>query len=356
MSFWTDEEEKILREQYPTIKRTKDMLFLLPNKTYPAIICRAFVKGIKRPEKYSKNENFFEIPNLLNSYWVGFLNGDAHLMEDRFGKISKIEIGLKIETKYHLERFRSDTSSNFLVTTRSTISVINTVRNKNKEKREYFKAEIICYKTQKWGEDLGRNWSVVGGKKTFRIAYPPKELTIENMLAFLKGEIDSDGTIYFNITKFKLKNGQTAEQKNMFIVFLGTKSLLDGIKLFVEKVLKRKVRGKVNLERPDSKIYRFGVASSNALQLFNILKSIETPEIKAKWENPKILGYIEEQKIKNPHLFDYKLTEEELKEPNNIVVNIKDEIIDLNVERPESPAAFEQISQIPEKTVINIAA
>lgn len=84
MRRWTDEEDKILQENYGKISM-KDLRCLL-KRSDGAIYSRVkkfhLVGSHSLNRKYERNDNYFSVPNLENSYWAGFLAADGGIIKD----------------------------------------------------------------------------------------------------------------------------------------------------------------------------------------------------------------------------------------------------------------------------------
>lgn len=63
---WTDEEDNIIRENYPSMG--KSMAHLLKHRTQDAIIARASALGVKSLRLYTKEEDEI-IKKILSQYW-----------------------------------------------------------------------------------------------------------------------------------------------------------------------------------------------------------------------------------------------------------------------------------------------
>jgi hypothetical protein len=103
---WTEEEVKILKENYGKIPY-KEIQKLIPNHPFSAIQGKINSLGISNREiarllkvKFPSvkktvffDENFFEVPNLLNCYWAGFIAADGNISKNN--KKFSIQIGDK---------------------------------------------------------------------------------------------------------------------------------------------------------------------------------------------------------------------------------------------------------------------
>lgn len=160
------------------------------------------------------NENFFSEPNLLNSYWAGFIAADGSIQD----KNNKLCIELSLKELYHLENFKKHIESEHKIGQRTRTILIK--QNKN---------PIIIVSTcsiqignPKLIKDLKDNFKITG-KKSNREKFPT--LSKENLKSFIIGYIDGDGSI------MKVKN----RPNSLKLQILVSKELLTNIKKFFEK-------------------------------------------------------------------------------------------------------------------------
>lgn len=93
-------EKEIMLETYPHFKYNS--LYHFKKKfNIPILTPR---KSFSRKRKYNVNDDFFESPSLLNSYWAGFIAADGNLS----GNYRKLNIGLAKKDKCILEQFLKD--------------------------------------------------------------------------------------------------------------------------------------------------------------------------------------------------------------------------------------------------------
>lgn len=119
-------------------------------------------------KRYSADENFFEVPNVINSYWAGFLAAD--------GCISNNTIILEIHNKdeQHITKFCSSIKYNGAI-----------YRRKNRD------MVSVGIRSHKIISDLGYNFNIIPRKA--KVLLPPNITNKGNIRSFIRGYIDGDG-------------------------------------------------------------------------------------------------------------------------------------------------------------------
>jgi hypothetical protein len=126
--------------------------------------------------KLKCNEKFFEVPDLLNSYWAGFLAADGCVY-----KLSRLNLTLCGKDMVHLEKFKEDL--NF----EGRICKYNT-----KCKGKIYSACSININSEKLCADLEKNY-LVKANKTGNIKFPT-HLDDDFLFSYVLGYIDGDGS------------------------------------------------------------------------------------------------------------------------------------------------------------------
>lgn len=212
---------------------------------------------------YTKNELFFQDPNVLNSYWAGFIAADGCIRNKALQfKLSKNDIGI-------LERFVIDTDA------KNPIKVY--VENNKLAKDSTYKFCYLNITCGRWVEDLKKYFNITQ-RKTLTLL-PPTIVQKNHILAFIVGYIDGDGSIV--VWKDKCRKDHVRKE----ISILGTNELLSWIKDFINSNYANKigfsgldasVRVKNNIH-----CYKF---SGNKLQLFvEDISTLDIPKLERKW-------------------------------------------------------------------------
>lgn len=187
------------------------------------------------------SNNFFSKPNLLNSYWAGFIAADGGLV--KYGNKLKLVIGLSNKDKKHLIDFKNDLKSFAKITSYKNCSFLQIYDNK------------LCL-------DLKKNFNITPRKSlTLR---PPKNLTKWQSLAYIVGYIDGDGCIDISDKKYKY----------LRLRIMSTKTVLT----WVLKLL--------NIDKSlylQDKNYILKLDGKKALTTLEKLVKVPVPKMKRKW-------------------------------------------------------------------------
>ena len=105
---WSEEEKNILKKYYKR-QNKKELIQLLPNRSWPAINQYAQKLNIKRSYDVVRTTN---VKKLLSEtpkayYWMGFLMADGHFTEKR------IILGLSIKDVDHVRKFAKFISADY---------------------------------------------------------------------------------------------------------------------------------------------------------------------------------------------------------------------------------------------------
>lgn len=290
---WTKEEDEILKECYGKYSPSELPSFL-PGRNCNGIKVRQTVLGLCK--KYSKDENFFAIPNTLNSSVSGIISSDGHISPSAKGKRSaRLCIGLHPKDRTLLEQISNATKSNYKI---ADYSHDHTFFDKRKNKSYRYLYQLSRWhvsKADKWAADLKRNWNIPAGAKSL-VLEPPQNLTdMDCCLAFISGEITGDGTILLT----KLKDNEFYVKLSL----LGTEKLLIWVKKVFEDYLKCKLKTNVHLQSKGSKIYILTLSGIKAGAIIDKINQLNIIKLKRKWEKPEVLARIAQYKQKYPQYF-----------------------------------------------------
>lgn len=204
--------------------------------------------------KYSFNKSFFEHPNILNSYWAGFIAADGNL-------------SIKKNNSHVLRIKLSPKDLSHLLLFKETIKYDGTLYV---DKSSFFTdigyPTITICAAQKYFKDLKENFNIVPNK-TLTLE-PPNLKSLENKLAFIVGYIDGDGCVY--------KDG-----KYIGIHVLGTKEVLEWMKDIFDLIsIPSKRNPKV---RKRNNIFEYKIVGKRAKEIKKILENIDVPKLDRKW-------------------------------------------------------------------------
>lgn len=250
MRFWTPEEKELVLLNYGKLTY-RQMEELLPGRTWTAIRHQARLSKLtgnsNLGRKYSVNKQFFHIPNLLNSYWAGFIAADGCIRDT-----GRLAIALANLDAIHLEKLVADISY--------------TGRVIVEEKRVAL--TISCKEIV---DDLLTNFNITPRKsKTLQ----PPNINDESLVsAFITGLIDGDGSI-----------GQK-RKGNICITLYGTKAILLWVKSFFDKwtTPTNYKLSEVRKFNDGRELYYYHVCSQRAKEIGLRLLSFDVPRLERKW-------------------------------------------------------------------------
>jgi len=249
---WTDQEIMILKENYGQIPLPD---IDIPGRSYQAKRTRARILGLysalkgQGKRQYSCNDNYFNVPNLENSYWAGFIAADGCIIKNR----NCLQILLSTKDLQHLKLFAR------LIEFNGPIKFDN-----------YGMAILRIYSKQIC-HDLKNNFNIITNK-TLILKPPP--LNGNFALAFIKGYIDGDGWI--SIAKIQNKYSY------LTIGFIGTRQVLRWIKNTLSQYIGQKLINKI-FKRKNNQCYQFSIMGSNATAIYQHLEPIINIGLNRKW-------------------------------------------------------------------------
>lgn len=278
-NFWTKEEEQLLIEKVNSGISYKEMSKFFINRTETALRKKALKLGFYNdyhPRKYTHNENFFSEPNLINSYFAGFISADGciQLKQECCWNLS---LNISHKDKIILENFKKYTKFTGL---------INDCIRKTSLSMNYYKYTYMNISSCKtWAQDLKNNYNIVPNK-TLRQA--PPNLENHEKWAFIIGLIDGDGSVGYY---------KCSESPNIRF-FSGTYNMVEFIKKSFDSLIS------VNREIYNGKTcYEYGVSGLNAAIIIDFLRQIPVPKLERKWYKPAITEYINQKKQQYPEKF-----------------------------------------------------
>lgn len=256
MSKWSEKEIKYLIDNF-----AQTLYIEMENhlgRTHQSISKKAWQLSLKQDKDvaystrtYNINKDFFKEPNLINSYWAGFIAADGNIFKNQ------VKIQINNKDRILLERLKKDI--NFTG---------NIIEHKGRfcSSNSYTKSSSsISFSNQNIVNDLLKNFNICGNKSL--ILESPTNLSFDNSLAFIIGNLDGDGSI------LKIKN-----RPSFLMRFHGTYSLLDWIKEILSQIYKidRKIVSCGN-------IYRLEFSGNYSKEIGITLKSIPILKLDRKW-------------------------------------------------------------------------
>jgi len=178
--------------------------------------------------EYNYNENYFKkIDSERKAYWLGFLYADGYIepiyRKEKI-KASRIEVGLSLIDKQHLEDFIKDIDSNVPITTRKQIV-----------KGSEFESCRVRVNNTKMCRDLINLGCT--NRKSLTLEFPYSDIVPTSYIKhFIRGYFDGDGCISYSERNYTDKrNNKDYIQKNIIASFVGTESFLSSIILQLNK-------------------------------------------------------------------------------------------------------------------------
>lgn len=227
----------------------------------------------KGRRKYNVNDSFFSEPNVLNSYYAGFIAADG-CIRSRQGEESKyLTFGLSIKDKGWLERFAQD------------IEFDGPIKEYTFRDRQYVR---MCINSKQVCDDLEKNFNITP-RKTATLIPPPLS---DNKLidAFICGYIDGDGAIYFSETT------KRNIQKKCAISIIGTYNLLEWINQRFDSINDVISKNKPILSKggfsdnSNKTTYVLNISDKKARTVILHMIQYEIPLMKRKWSD-EIIEY-----------------------------------------------------------------
>lgn len=288
---WTIEEKNKLKElislglPYEKIQLSFPQRSLASLYIYGTRILKQHNGYIKR--KYSFDENFWAEPNLINSYWGGFMATDGNIAK------SGVRILLAAKDVGHLEKFKKDCK------TENPIRIFKKSGGFAKSAGDFCCVSVNT--NGRWHKDLENNFSVIPNKTI--VLEPPKLENINLKLAYLKGYIDGDGSICF-------ANRKNARKELVVSICGASLPMIEWIKKEIDSITDGKGQSNKNRKIRIIKkegyrdFYSYGKSGLKAAVLFDYLSKLPTPVLARKWLKPEVLDYIAQKKLEFPQYFN----------------------------------------------------
>lgn len=213
----------------------------------------ANVNRVKAQLKYTHDKHFFETPNLLNSYWAGFIAADGCISERR----GILTISLKNADRGHLVKFCEAIQYDGIIY----------YEDDRLGDKIFPKAIVVISGARRIIRDLQANYLITPRKSMSLV--PPIHLSRENQLAYLKGYLDGDGHIRSDGPRYR-------------VGACGTQKSLEWIKTWFDQI-SEPVGGTIAKVRTQGNIYVYEVGFGRAERILSHLRTIGTPHLRRKW-------------------------------------------------------------------------
>ena len=259
---WTSEQEDILRVNYPTMN-FEELIALFGDRDRLCIANKAKRMGLhKSGTKHLRNKinsHFFSEPNLLNSYWAGFIMADGCVL---YNRPNMLQIMLSSKDVCHLEQFKEDLSWSGSVITK-----------KKKNKNNYIEVCCVNIIDEDITNDLKNNFNVTP-RKTY-ICEPPNLTDEVLILSFIIGYIDGDGSIFLE--------GINRYPK---LAITGTNQLISWMKVYIDKYFPSK-DGYRNANLYDCKAsehcFTLTISNQRVVKFYEYMLTLNLPVLQRKW-------------------------------------------------------------------------
>jgi len=200
---WTNEEIDILKKYYGKELVVDIQVKYLKHRTICAIINKAYEIGLKSDRKiYTCNQNFFSEPNIVNSYWAGFIAADGCIYKKRNTNDLRLSIGLQLSDYQHVQKILKCMQSDSII--------------RKYSQRNY--CEMALHNEEEIINDLQNIFSITERKSL--TLQPPNIYKEDQIRAFIRGYFDGDGCLHY----------RRSRNQWMIIIASGSLNILEWIK------------------------------------------------------------------------------------------------------------------------------
>lgn len=290
---WTKEEDDILKKNFKILP-LKDLPNVLPGRNYNAIKARQTFLGIC--QVYAKDNNFFTIPNTLNSSIAGFTSSDGHISPPKGKRRTRIFWGINTKDRKLLEYINFYLKSNYTISDVINERHMPIMREGGKAYNFVSYVSHLCIASaETLADDLLTHWNIPAGAKSLVIG-APNITDLDICLAYIKGLIIGDGTILAT---------DLGDKVYIKLSMLGTVALLNWCKSTLERFLGETMDTvHVRPERKGANISILTITGLKASRIIHKLNQLEnTLKLDRKFKKPEILKLIERDKLEYPELF-----------------------------------------------------
>lgn len=287
---WTEQEVSDLKRLWGKVKR-EEVYATIPNRAPESIQVKASSIGLEgnaslAHQVYTRDETFFDIPNILNSYYAGWIASDGSIIPISQNKV-RVEISLQDRDVDMLIGFKNATKYTGPVQDLEA-SEPRCIMPDQKESvcRPQKRLQILC---KPWADNLLRHWNIIPNKSLTYIG--PNSSTFENDAAFILGYIEGDGFI----------SVRSLNEKRVVYMGVcgGSKPALKFIQDFFDKHFPSTRYAEIGLDR--DKTYRYHIAGDRAIAILRRLHALPVPHLKRKWQNPELLALLYPENIAQTH-------------------------------------------------------
>ena len=245
---WTPREDEVITSLYGTM--SYDVISnLLGSRTWSAVRNRASYIGLcsssNLGRKYCVNKQYFDAPNIGNSYWAGFIAADGNIRADR----KRLSLKLAEKDREHLEAFKSAIKYTGPVLKNCELQIAS--------------PDLV--------HGLEANYNITP-QKTHTLQ-PPLLSSTEERLSFIKGLIDGDGWI------------NEHRPGSVRISVCGNPQMMEWVRIVVEELLPRQsYKNSSVVHCKDRHLSIYSVSGKRATQLFSLIHDLQTFGLYRKWK------------------------------------------------------------------------
>jgi hypothetical protein len=300
---WTTEENNLLRKLIEGGSNYKKIAHLF-NRNKNACQAHGIAIGLKclskSRRKYSLDDNFWTIPNKINSYYAGFSSADSSVRKR--GNNGNYRLQIQERDVEFLKTFIKYIGFNGKIYYSTFENCGGSISN----------AVAINTHSMKWIDDLEKNFYIIP-RKASRLKVPP--IDEKYFWCWLKGLYCGDGCIHFREIKGQ---NRTNPYPNLSMNIVSCSG--DFLEDIARRIKTKFEQNCLRLYNKDNNIhgwnfcsvkrgsgtnaYTLSINGLRAAVLFDYLSQIQgTPHLKRKWEQPLVLQHVSNLKQKYPHLF-----------------------------------------------------
>lgn len=220
---------------------------------------------------YQVDRTYFDLPNVQNSYWAGFLAADGCVYVDKERGYENLIVTLQARDREHLEQFRRAIGY--------TGPILESV-----QKGRYPMLRLALHNVPELTRALAKNFNIVPHKTlTLR---PPRSLSDECALAFIAGLIDGDGNV-------SVRTPARGRKPVIRIDLVGSRWVLEWVRSYFDRLAPPRDGQTSSRVLPvkGRKAWEYRISANRALSAAKVLMSLPVPRLARKWD--KLLPFVE---------------------------------------------------------------
>jgi hypothetical protein len=282
---WTPEEDALIRDLVKNGIRTIEMPIFLTGRTHSAIEnhLHELKLGSGIPaRRYTKDEQFWSVPNPINCYYAGWIAADGSLQN---AKRQTLSLVCEITDEPQLKAF--------VAACGWTGNLQYILKKSPKGPNEAIHCIARISACKRWNADLQRVFNLAQNK-TYRLA-PPYLGSDYLMFCYLIGLLDGDGTVSISKTKSQLH------------IAYGSASarIVEWVQSFVEEKIPFQIRSKPQriAHLLNGGYHHYVVRGLRAVKLVELARRMSIPRFARKWDRQDVTDIIAHYRSKWPEWF-----------------------------------------------------